>query len=114
MSITLGQLASKFAKAAQETPEVLDKKMRVITKLGEGIMKREIQKVHAVDTGTMLNSVTTEAAGNRSYLIGPTVKYAPYVALGTSRMPARPFHISAAKQLEAQLPEILKAGDLGL
>ena len=69
--------------------------------------------MHAVDTGTMLNSTQSERAG-KAYLIGPTVSYAPYVALGTSRMPARPFHIAAARRLSRDVKDFLKAGDLGL
>lgn len=113
MTITLGQLADRFAKASSQLPATIDRNLRTIAQVGVGIMKSEIQAVHAVDTGTMLNSTTMEKAG-KAYFIGPTVKYAPYVALGTSRMPARPFHITAARKLESQMPEILKAGDLGL
>jgi HK97 gp10 family phage protein len=114
MSITLGQLADRFAKAAQNLPGVTDKRVEALAQVGVGYMKQEIQAVHAVDTGTMLNSVTSEKAGQGSYLIGPTVKYAPYVALGTSRMPARPFHITAARRLQADVAkgDILK--ELGL
>lgn len=102
MSITLGQLATRFAKAAQELPRATDVQLRTLAKVGEGYMKEEIQRVHAVDTGTMLNSTTTEKSG-KDYFIGPTVKYAPYVALGTSRMAARPFHIYAAKRLQGAI-----------
>lgn len=112
MSITMGQLAEQFAKAADKFPETADQKVRTVAELGVGIMKREIQNVHAVDTSTMLNSTTSQRVGKNVFLIGPTVKYAPYVALGTSRMPARPFHIYAARKLEAQIPAIMK--DLGL
>ncbi|AXQ52876.1 hypothetical protein SEA_NEFERTHENA_12 [Microbacterium phage Neferthena] len=102
MSITLGQLAARFQNAAQELPDATDKGLRTLAAVGEGYMKQEIQRVHAVDTGTMLNSVTTEKAG-KDYFIGPTVKYAPYVALGTSRMAARPFHLYAAKRLQGAI-----------
>lgn len=108
MSITLGQLADRFAKASQQLPGVMSKEVRTLGQVGVGYMKSEIQNVHAVDTGTMLNSVTMEQAGKDAVLIGPTVKYAPYVALGTSRMAARPFHIYAARRLEADI----KQGDI--
>jgi hypothetical protein len=81
--------------------------------VGVGLVKSEIQNMHAVDTGTMLNSTQAERSGD-AYYIGPTVTYAPYVALGTSRMAARPFHIVAARKLNQQAKEIFSAEDLGL
>lgn len=114
MSITMGELASKFAQASQKVDPVAERALRTVAQLGVGAVKREIQNVHAVDTGTMLNSTTVEQADSKTYLVGPTVQYAVFVALGTSRMAARPFHIQAARNLEAQLPDIIKAGDLGL
>jgi phage gpG-like protein len=113
MSITMGQLASRFTMAASKVNPVTDQQLRTIAQLGIGYVKEEIQGMHAVDTGTMLNSTQSERAGN-TYLIGPTVGYAPYVALGTSRMPARPFHIAAAHRLRRDVKDFLKAGDLGL
>lgn len=112
MDMTMGQLASKFALAASKVQPVSDQKLRTLAQVGVGLVKSEIQGMHAVDTGTMLNSTTAERIGN-AYLIGPTVTYAPYVALGTSRMPARPFHIAAARKLAAQ-KDILDAEDFGL
>ncbi|USH44761.1 hypothetical protein SEA_JUANYO_10 [Microbacterium phage Juanyo] len=107
MSITMGQLASKFADAASKVPSAAEESVRTLAQVGVGLVKREIQSMHAVDTGTMLNSTEAEKVGRATYLVGPTVDYAPYVALGTSRMPARPFHIAAARKLAAQ------AGDMG-
>lgn len=114
MSITMGQLASRFARASGDVRPATDKAMRTVAQLGVGMVKREIQNVHAVDTGTMLNSTTAEKASATVWLVGPTVDYAVYVALGTSRMAARPFHLTAAQRLRSQLPDIIKAGDLGL
>jgi phage gpG-like protein len=114
MSITMGQLASRFAVAATKVDPVTENKLRTLAQLGVGYVKSEIQGMHAVDTGTMLNSTTAERASKKVYLIGPTVNYAPYVALGTSRMPARPFHIAAARKLARDVKDIMKAGDLGL
>lgn len=114
MSITMGQLASRFIASASRVQTVSDQKMRTIAQLGVGLVKSEIQNVHAVDTGTMLNSTTADYVARNTYLIGPTVAYAPYVALGTSRMPARPFHIAAARKLKPMIEEVLNASDLGL
>ncbi|QDF15975.1 hypothetical protein H3N89_gp10 [Microbacterium phage MonChoix] len=104
MSITMGQLASRYAKASGKP--IGSDELRRLAQVGVGIMKKEIQAVHAVDTGTMLNSTTAETAGKDTYLIGPTVNYAAYVALGTSRVRARPFHTRAAKILRSQVSEM--------
>lgn len=114
MSVSLGQLSSRFLAAAQKMGPVTDQQVRTLAQVGVGIMKSEIQRVHAVDTGTMLNSTTAEQAGPKAYLVGPTVRYAPYVALGTSRMAARPFHITAAKRLQDKINQGDLLRDLGL
>lgn len=114
MSITLGQLADRFAKASSRVQPVTQEQLRTLAQVGVGYMKTEIQRVNAVDTGTMLNSTTAEQAGKSAFLIGPTVRYAPYVALGTSRMAARPFHIYAAKRLQGAINQGDILRDLGL
>lgn len=114
MSITLSQLASRFAMASAKTKPVTDEQLRTLAQVGVGYVKSEIQNMHAVDTGTMLNSTDAERSGPNSFLIGPTVQYAPYVALGTSRMPARPFHITAAKRLQGAINQGNILRDLGL
>lgn len=114
MAITMGQLASRYAKAAKNM-DGGGKKLETLAQAGVGMVKRSIQEYHAVDTGTMLNSTVAEQAGKDTYLIGPTVKYAPYVALGTSRMHARPFHKRAAEQLSAAAESIgFSPDDLGI
>lgn len=114
MSITMGQLAARFTLAADKVEPVSDIKLRTLVQVGVGYVKSEIQNMHAVKTGTMLNSTQAQRVDKNTYLIGPTVTYAPYVALGTSRMTARPFHIVAARKLQKDLKDILSAGDLGL
>lgn len=114
MSITMGQLATKLARAASKVDPVAQQKLRLLSQVGVGYVKEEIQAAHAVDTGTMLNSTTAESEGQLAYLIGPTVTYAPYVALGTSRMAARPFHIKAARRLQKDVKDFMSAEDLGL
>ena len=113
MSITMGQLAARFSMAASKVQPVTDQQLRTLAQVGVGYVKQEIQNVHAVDTGTMLNSTQAEHAG-KAWLIGPTVSYAPYVALGTSRMAARPFHIYAARRLQRDIVKGDLAKDLGL
>lgn len=112
--MTMADLASKFAKASQQVEPTAQRAVRTLAQVGVGYMKTEIQGMHAVDTGTMLNSTTAEQVAPTAFLIGPTVSYAPYVALGTSRMPARPFHIKAANRLNKDAKDIFSAEDLGL
>lgn len=55
-----------------------------------------VKAYDAVDTGDMMNSISTSFAGDgrngtMTAEIGPTVDYAIYVHEGTSRMPGRPF-----------------------
>lgn len=102
MSITMGELASKFAGASRKVTPESTKNLRAMSQVGVGLVKSEIQAMHAVDTSAMLNSTTAESAGPKAYLIGPTVEYATFVALGTSRVAARPFHITAAAELNRQ------------
>jgi len=112
--LTMGQLAALMAAAAKEVDPTIDQKLRTLSQVGVGLMKSEIQKMHAVDTGTMLNSTSAESEGKNTIFIGPTVTYATYVALGTSRMAARPFHIRSAKKLDDQAKDIFSAEDLGI
>ena len=110
----MGQLASRYAKAAAKLPTDVEKQLQTVAQVGVGLVKREIQNVHAVDTGTMLNSTTSDRVSKTTYMVGPTVDYAVFVALGTSRVRARPFHVTAAKQLQRQVKDIIDLGGLGL
>jgi len=51
---------------------------------------KEINDMGAVDTGLMRAS-NSFTVGEKDVTCGNTVKYAPFVALGTHRMRARPF-----------------------
>lgn len=111
----MGELAGKFAKAAGRVDAKSAQQVARFAQVGVGYIKRAIQDFHAVDTGTMLNSTTAEKVGEATYLIGPTVKYAPFIALGTSRMAARPFHTKAAEQLRSRIGDLdMSATTLGL
>lgn len=68
----------------------------LVMRTGAMKMERSMKMKAAVDTGTMRSSVSTTMTGDgRSTSItaeiGPTVDYAPFVELGTSRMEAQPF-----------------------
>jgi len=103
MSITMGQLAQKLTEQAGDLGEQASTVMGVLAQVGVGQVKKSIKAYKAIDTGTMLNSTTADGSGTGPYLIGPTTNYAAFVALGTSRMAARPFHLTAAELLQAQV-----------
>ena len=113
MALTLSQFASLAAAAAKKIDPNSSKELRRFSQVGVGLMKKEIQNVHAVDTSTMLNSTSAESVDKDTILIGPTVDYAAHVALGTSRVEARPFHITAATELNNQVKDF-NLGDLGI
>jgi hypothetical protein len=110
----MGQLAAKMTMAATKMPAVTEEQIKTLAVIGVGYVKTEIQRMHAVDTGTMLNSTTATRISKSVWHIGPTVFYAPYVALGTSRMAARPFHIVAARRMQGAINQGNLLGDLGL
>lgn len=102
MSISVADLASRYAAASKQVSPQASKELKAMSQVAVGLTKRAIQDFHAVDTSTMLNSAQAEAVGKDTYLIGPTVGYASFVALGTSRVAARPFHVAAASALNKQ------------
>lgn len=62
----------------------------------EADAKMLIEAYDAVDTGDLMNSVSTSITGDgrtgtMSVEVGPTVEYGLYVHEGTSVMPGRPF-----------------------
>lgn len=105
MALTMGEFASKVASAAKKVDPEVERNLRALAQVGVGEVKTAIQDMHAVDTGTMLNSSTADRVGDNTYLVGPTVDYASYVALGTSRVAARPFHTVAAKKMAGQIKD---------
>ena len=62
-----------------------------------------------VDTGRLRNSITNQVdMSEQAVYIGTNVEYAPYVELGTSRMPARPFLRPAAHDHGPEYQELLR------
>jgi HK97 gp10 family phage protein len=61
----------------------------------------EAKQLSPVDTGAMRASIFTEvfSRGENVARIGPTVEYAPYVELGTSKMAAQPFLFPALESV---------------
>lgn len=103
--LTMSQLAALAKADAAKIEENTDRELKRFAQVGVGLVKREIQNMHAVDTSTMLNSTVAESTGANEISIGPTTDYAAYVALGTSRMPARPFHTVAAANLQKMVDQ---------
>ena len=102
-NLTMAQMAALLQAEAKKINPQCDTQLKKMAQMGVGIMKQEIQAMHAVDTGTMLNSTSAESVGKNTILIGPTVVYADAVANGTSRMAARPFHKTSAAKLNDQV-----------
>ena len=102
-NLTMAQMAALMQAEAKKINPQCDIQLKKMAQMGVGIMKQEIHAMHAVDTGTMLNSTSAESVGKDTILIGPTVVYADYVANGTSRMAARPFHKTSAAKLNEQV-----------
>lgn len=103
----LNRLGNLYDKAASQLSDTVDKALEEASQYVVGVMKTEISHTwHAVDTGAMLNSVKAAKEGSNTYLIGPTQSYSGYVALGTSKMAARPFHITAYNKVLPKLESL--------
>lgn len=127
----------KFTDNSPEVRRALEAAMarglEVIGMVAETHAKKAITRQRAVDTGRLRNSITyavkkregevypyRDDAGetyrgrigsgikeNEVY-IGTNVEYGPYVELGTSRMPARPFIRPAATEHGEEYKQIMK------
>lgn len=103
----LNRLGNLYDKAASQLPNTVDKALAQAAQYVTGVMKIEISHTwHAVDTGAMMNSVKPVKGGKNAYLVGPTQHYSAYVALGTSKMSARPFHISTYNKVLPKLESL--------
>lgn len=99
VKVDISEMAAYSAKLRHASGTVGARASAVLRKTAydiEADAKQLIQAYDAVDTGAMLNSVSTTIAGDgrngvMTAEIGPTVEYAIYVHEGTSRMPGRPF-----------------------
>ncbi len=73
--------------------------------LAQSTLRRKRSGRILQETGTMVNSISSKARGNRA-VVGPDgVKYAVYHQFGTSKMPARPF-VGVAARHEPGLKKI--------
>ena len=98
---------------SKEVLEELASKMPVILEMlgqaGENNAKFEITALGAVDTGNLRNSISHADDGTYAY-IGTNVEYAPYVELGTVRMPERPFLRNAVLRHQEEYRNIMEEG----
>jgi HK97 gp10 family phage protein len=98
---------------SKEVLEDLASKMPVILEMlgqaGENNAKFEITALGAVDTGNLRNSISHADDGTYAY-IGTNVEYAPYVELGTVRMPERPFLRNAVLRHQEEYRNIMEEG----
>lgn len=98
---------------SKEVLEDLASKMPVILEMlgqaGENNAKFEITALGAVDTGNLRNSISHADDGTYAY-IGTNVEYAPYVEMGTVRMPERPFLRNAVLRHQEEYRNIMEEG----
>lgn len=83
--------------------------LEAVGEQAEGNAVTEITKMKAVDTGRLRGSISHAVSGEDVY-IGTNVEYAPYVELGTYRMPPRPFLKNAVSGYRAEYEQIIKDG----
>jgi HK97 gp10 family phage protein len=88
--------------------ELISKLTRGITKaclLVEGDAKRDCP----VDTGRLRSSITHEVdTGEMTGYVETNVDYAPFVELGTYKMPAQPFLFPALEQNKGKIQDMLR------
>ena len=72
--------------------------------LAEGYAKR----LCPVDTGNLRNSITHEQMDENTEVIGTSVKYAPYVELGTRKMRAQPYLRPAVENHREQYRRVIE------
>lgn len=92
--------------------ELSDRIPLILEALGieaEGNAVDEITTLGAVDTGRLRGSIT-HAKDDDSAYVGTNVEYAPYVELGTYKMPARPFLKNAILNYADDYKRIVEEG----
>jgi len=67
----------------------LDKTCKAALEVCGGKAESHAKRYCPVDTGALRNSITHEAEGDRSVVIGSETSYAPYVELGHHQQPGR-------------------------
>lgn len=76
------------------------------------LVERDAKIGCPVDTGRLRGSLTNEIESKAKDIVGRVgskVKYAPYVELGTSKMPAQPYLRPALHKNESRIKKLLGA-----
>lgn len=94
-----------LAEIKSKMPTILE----TLGQAGENNAKFEITSLGAIDTGNLRNSISHADDGTYAY-IGTNVEYAPYVELGTVRMPERPFLRNAVLGHQEEYRNIMEEG----
>jgi HK97 gp10 family phage protein len=97
--------AEIIAEIKAKMPAILE----MLGQAGENNAKFEITALGAIDTGNLRNSISHTDDGEYAY-IGTNVEYAPYVEMGTSRMPERPFLRNAVQNHTEEYRRIIEDG----
>lgn len=86
-------------------PVILD----VLAQSAEANGVLEITALGAVDTGNLRDSISHDTDDTTAY-VGTNVEYAPYVEMGTVKMPARPFLRNAVENHKEEYKAIIENG----
>lgn len=97
-------LAKEIGRAKVEVPVLIDQ----VTAKSALMLEAEAKKNAPVDTGRLMNSIATSAAGPGTYEVGPTVDYGAYVELGTRFMAPEPYLMPAADKIEPIFEQALE------
>jgi HK97 gp10 family phage protein len=101
------EVAQGFLRSAVTTEMVVPNALMHAGFVLEREMKLNVQRMHIIDTGTLLNSIgITEVDGN-SILVGPHVDYAAYQEFGTYAQEPRPFVRPAVESKRDQINRII-------
>ena len=98
------KIQSNKQEVLNHLPDAIEAALEAIGLTAESYAKENCP----VDTGRLRNSITHAVEGDAVY-IGTNVEYAPYVELGTSRMPARPFLGPAAENHGEEYKELFES-----
>lgn len=133
----MAELHSNRGEHDRKFDQAVEKALRLVGGLAERRAKETISDMEAVDTGFLRNSITfaldgeaanvaeyqddagnqhgeygaeapAETGGNRAVYIGTNVYYAPYVELGTTKMPARPFLSQSIQSNKSEMENLFQ------
>lgn len=105
LELTNNHIGEVLEELAHRKPIILE----ALAIEAEGNAVSEITSLGAVDTGRLRGSIAHAADEDAAY-IGTNVEYAPYVELGTYKMPPRPFLRNAINNYTEDYKRILEEG----